>query len=206
MMLIGHETAGGATPRSSLSRVIERIAALGLKAHAIPGVPSGVAIGITGNQGSSSRALFGEFLPGVLEVIPVSHPYKLVSREAKSENSVVDGTWCSRSGRRKLRPLFAGRRNTTYRHDAVFPTWLRGSRACTDAIPDDLEYAGQFFEKGRLDEPWLPVIPIATRWAPGMAWPSPKRRDPLNDLLKLLRGGPAVMTISIIAPSRQGLY
>ncbi len=76
----------GATPQQ-VERVIERISALGLKAHPIPGAQR-VAIGITGNQGAVEPALF-ENLPGVLEVIPVSHPYKLVSREAKPENTVV---------------------------------------------------------------------------------------------------------------------
>jgi 3-deoxy-7-phosphoheptulonate synthase len=76
----------GATPQQ-VERVIERISALGLKAHPIPGAQR-VAIGITGNQGAVEPAVF-ENLPGVLEVIPVSHPYKLVSREAKPENSVV---------------------------------------------------------------------------------------------------------------------
>jgi len=76
----------GATPQQ-VEQVIGRIAALGLKAHPIPGAQR-VAIGITGNQGAVEPALF-ENLPGVLEVIPVSHPYKLVSREAKPENSVV---------------------------------------------------------------------------------------------------------------------
>ncbi len=76
----------GAT-RQQVERVIERIGALGLKAHPIPGAQR-VAIGITGNQGAVEPAVF-ENLPGVLEVIPVSHPYKLVSREAKPEATVV---------------------------------------------------------------------------------------------------------------------
>ncbi len=76
----------GATPQQ-VEQVIGRIAALGLRAHPIPGAQR-VAIGITGNQGAVEPALF-ENLPGVLEVIPVSHPYKLVSREAKPEDSVV---------------------------------------------------------------------------------------------------------------------
>ncbi len=76
----------GATPQQ-VELVIERVVSLGLKAHPIPGAQR-VAIGITGNQGAVEPALF-ESLPGVLEVIPVSHPYKLVSREAKPENSVV---------------------------------------------------------------------------------------------------------------------
>ena len=77
----------GATPQQ-VELVIERVVSLGLKAHPIPGAQR-VAIGITGNQGAVEPALF-ESLPGVLEVIPVSHPYKLVSREAKPENSVID--------------------------------------------------------------------------------------------------------------------
>jgi 3-deoxy-7-phosphoheptulonate synthase len=76
----------GATPQQ-VERVIERVSALGLKAHPISGAQR-VAIGITGNQGTVEPALF-ENLPGVLEVIPVSHPYRLVSREAKPESSVV---------------------------------------------------------------------------------------------------------------------
>ncbi|HXM75737.1 MAG TPA: 3-deoxy-7-phosphoheptulonate synthase, partial [Thermoanaerobaculia bacterium] len=46
------------------------------------------AIGITGNRGSVEAGAF-ENLPGVAEVIPVSAPYKLVSREAKREDTVV---------------------------------------------------------------------------------------------------------------------
>jgi 3-deoxy-7-phosphoheptulonate synthase len=76
----------GATPQQ-VQGVIEHVSALGLKAHPIPGAQR-VAIGITGNQGAVEPAVF-ENLPGVLEVIPVSHPYKLVSREVKPENSVV---------------------------------------------------------------------------------------------------------------------
>jgi len=68
-------------------RVVETIRGLGLDAHPIPGSQR-TAIGITGNRGTVEPAAF-ENLPGVLEVIPVSSPYKLVSREAKKENTVV---------------------------------------------------------------------------------------------------------------------
>jgi 3-deoxy-7-phosphoheptulonate synthase len=67
--------------------VVEKVESYGLKAHPIPGAQR-TAIGITGNLGVVDRALF-ETLPGVLEVIRVSHPYKLVSREFKAENTVV---------------------------------------------------------------------------------------------------------------------
>jgi 3-deoxy-7-phosphoheptulonate synthase len=46
------------------------------------------AIGITGNPGPVDPAEF-EDMPGVAEAIRVSKPYKLVSREVKSENSIV---------------------------------------------------------------------------------------------------------------------
>lgn len=68
--------------------VVKRIEAQGLKAHPIPGAQR-TAIGITGNIGVVDNALF-ETLPGVLEVIRVSHPYKLVSREFKPQDTVVE--------------------------------------------------------------------------------------------------------------------
>jgi 3-deoxy-7-phosphoheptulonate synthase len=68
--------------------VVRKIEAHGLKAHAIAGAQR-TAIGITGNIGVVDRGLF-ESLPGVLEVIRVSHPYKLVSREFKPVDTVVE--------------------------------------------------------------------------------------------------------------------
>jgi 3-deoxy-7-phosphoheptulonate synthase len=70
-----------------IRRVVSAVESLGLQAHPIPGAQR-TAIGITGNRGSVDRGSF-ENLPGVTEVIPVSAPYKLVSREAKRENTVV---------------------------------------------------------------------------------------------------------------------
>jgi 3-deoxy-7-phosphoheptulonate synthase len=67
--------------------VCERVESLGYKAHPIPG--SGrTAIGITGNTGTVDIASV-ESMPGVIECIPVSKPYKLVSRDVKEENTVV---------------------------------------------------------------------------------------------------------------------
>jgi 3-deoxy-7-phosphoheptulonate synthase len=67
--------------------VCQRIEALGLKAHPIPGAIR-TAIGITGNKGAVDLGVL-ESLPGVVECIPVSKPYKLVSRDAKQEDSVL---------------------------------------------------------------------------------------------------------------------
>jgi 3-deoxy-7-phosphoheptulonate synthase len=72
---------------ADIDRVCERIEALGFKPHIIPGEQR-TAIGITGNSGPVDPAEF-EDLPGVAEAIPVSKPYKLVSRETKPENTVV---------------------------------------------------------------------------------------------------------------------
>ncbi len=75
-----------ATPEE-IRGVVAAIEARGFKAHPIPGAQR-TAIGITGNRGAVDAPVF-ESLPGVLEVIPVTHAYKLVSREVKAENSVV---------------------------------------------------------------------------------------------------------------------
>jgi 3-deoxy-7-phosphoheptulonate synthase len=67
--------------------VCRQIESLGLKAHPIPGAAR-TAIGITGNDGAVDLGIL-ESLPGVAECIPVSKPYKLVSRDAKEEDSVI---------------------------------------------------------------------------------------------------------------------
>src|SRR5713226_5115759 len=67
--------------------VCERIEALGLKAHPIPGAMR-TAIGITGNKDAVDLGVL-ESMPGVVECIPVSKPYKLVSRDVKEEDTVV---------------------------------------------------------------------------------------------------------------------
>ena len=70
-----------------IAGVVRAVEARGFRAHPIPGAQR-TAIGITGNRGAVDRPVF-ESLPGVLEVIPVTHSYKLVSREVKPEDSVV---------------------------------------------------------------------------------------------------------------------
>ena len=67
--------------------VCQRIESLGLKAHTIPGSLR-TAIGITGNKGAIDLGVL-ESLPGVVECIPVSKPYKLVSRDAKEEDTIL---------------------------------------------------------------------------------------------------------------------
>jgi 3-deoxy-7-phosphoheptulonate synthase len=70
-----------------IARVCARIESLGFRPHVMPGAER-TAVGITGNHGPVPAEEF-EGLPGVAEAIPVSKPYKLVSREVKPENSIV---------------------------------------------------------------------------------------------------------------------
>src|SRR5499425_638521 len=67
--------------------VCQRIEALGLKAHPIPGAAR-TAIGITGNDGAVDLGVL-ESMPGVVECIPVTKPYKLVSLDFKSEPTII---------------------------------------------------------------------------------------------------------------------
>src|SRR3569833_231209 len=70
-----------------VSAVCKRVEELGFRAHPIPGAQR-TAIGITGNEGEVDPGTLDE-LPGVVEVIRVSKPYKLVSRDVKEDNTVV---------------------------------------------------------------------------------------------------------------------
>jgi 3-deoxy-7-phosphoheptulonate synthase len=83
-MLIVMEKGAG---EKEILQVTERIVALGLRPHTIPGAER-TAIGITGNHGPLDPAEF-ETLPGVQQAIRVTRPYKLVSREVKPQDTVV---------------------------------------------------------------------------------------------------------------------
>ena len=67
--------------------VCQKIESLGYRAHAMPGAER-TAIGITGNRGVVEPGTLDE-LPGVQELIRVTKPYKLVSRDIRAENSVI---------------------------------------------------------------------------------------------------------------------
>jgi 3-deoxy-7-phosphoheptulonate synthase len=68
-------------------RVCDKIESLGYRAHSMPGAER-TAIGITGNKGEVEPGTLEE-MAGVLEVIRVTKPYKLVSRDMKRDNTVV---------------------------------------------------------------------------------------------------------------------
>jgi len=67
--------------------VCQKIESLGYRPHSMPGAQR-TAIGITGNKGEVEAGTLEE-MPGVQEVIRVSKPYKLVSRDTKPDNTVI---------------------------------------------------------------------------------------------------------------------
>ena len=83
-MLVVMDAAATAEQIDAVVRHIER---LGLRAHPIPGAHR-TAIGVTGQQAAKDPSNVENF-PGVKEVIQVTQPYKLVSREAKPDDTVV---------------------------------------------------------------------------------------------------------------------
>jgi len=87
-----------ATPEQ-IQAVCEHIEHLGFRAHPLPGAQR-TAIGITGNKGEVDRGNLEE-LSGVAEVIRVSKPYKLASRDVKEEDTIIRfaGTDASIGGR-----------------------------------------------------------------------------------------------------------
>ena len=67
--------------------VCAKIESLGYAAHPMPGAQR-TAIGITGNKGTVDSGPLEE-MPGVGEVIVVSKPYKLVSRDVKPDDTIL---------------------------------------------------------------------------------------------------------------------
>jgi len=74
-------------PEQSIRRVVETIREMGYQARPMPGKQR-TAIGLIGNDGKvDSNRL--EALPDVLQIIHVTQPYKQVSREWRSEPTIV---------------------------------------------------------------------------------------------------------------------
>jgi len=71
-----------------IEAVIGHIERMGFRAHPIPGAFR-TAIGVTGHGGKADPTILENF-PGVKEVIAVSHAYKLVSREVKPDDSIIN--------------------------------------------------------------------------------------------------------------------
>lgn len=73
---------------AEIKHVVERVKALGLRPMISKGIERTI-IGVIGEE-EILRSQPLEIFPGVEKVMPVLSPYKLVSREFKKENTVVD--------------------------------------------------------------------------------------------------------------------
>ncbi|SNB47511.1 3-deoxy-7-phosphoheptulonate synthase [Geobacter sp. DSM 9736] len=83
MLIVMHHKAG----QKQVDAVVRAVEAMGLQAAPIPGSER-TAIGVLGNKGYVDDSTIRD-LPGVQEVIHVSKPYKLVSRDFHPRNSIV---------------------------------------------------------------------------------------------------------------------
>jgi len=114
--------------------VCQKIESLGYRSHSMPGAQR-TAIGITGNKGEVEQGTLEE-MPGVQEVIRVSKPYKLVSRDVKEDNTAI---------------CFAGT-NATFGGEGLAiiagPCAIE-SREQAFAVAEQVQHAGaQFFRGG----------------------------------------------------------
>src|SRR6266542_4208151 len=83
MLVVMHTDA---TPEQ-IEHVVQAVRQMNLTPHPMPGATR-TAIGITGNTGAvDARTL--EVLPGVFELIRVTKPYKLASREMHAADTYV---------------------------------------------------------------------------------------------------------------------
>jgi 3-deoxy-7-phosphoheptulonate synthase len=83
MLIVMHQKA----TQDQIDKVVDEITARGYKALPIPGGDR-VSIGVLYNKGAVDPAIFIS-LPGVKEAIPITRPYKQVSREFHSENTII---------------------------------------------------------------------------------------------------------------------
>jgi 3-deoxy-7-phosphoheptulonate synthase len=72
-----------------INHVIERVKECGYQAHVIQGAERTV-IGAVGNNGRRTELEALRAAPGVQEVIQITHPFKLVSRQLRQRCTVVD--------------------------------------------------------------------------------------------------------------------
>ncbi len=83
MLIVMHQKA----TRDQIDRVVKEIESRGYKALPIPGGDR-VSIGVLYNKGAVDSAFFIS-LPGVKEAIPITRPYKQVSREFHGEDTLI---------------------------------------------------------------------------------------------------------------------
>jgi 3-deoxy-7-phosphoheptulonate synthase len=100
LIVMNHEATS-----SQVDAVLSAIEVLGYRAEPIPGSMR-TAIGVLGNQGYVDDSSIRE-LPGVREILHVSKPYKLVSRDFHPEPTIVNVRGVKFGGQNRP-PIIAG--------------------------------------------------------------------------------------------------
>src|SRR4051794_27111643 len=93
MLILMHPTASTA----EVDAVAEKIRSLGFQPHKMPGAQR-IAVAVTGNPGPVDPAHF-QHLPGVVEAVSISKPWKLASRETHPHDTVVSVKTTGAAGR-----------------------------------------------------------------------------------------------------------
>jgi 3-deoxy-7-phosphoheptulonate synthase len=83
MLILMHSTASTA----EVDAVADKIRALGFQPHKMPGAQR-IAVAVTGNPGPVDPAHF-QHLPGVIEAVSISKPWKLASRETHPHDTLI---------------------------------------------------------------------------------------------------------------------
>jgi 3-deoxy-7-phosphoheptulonate synthase len=78
-----------AATEEEINHVIDRIKECGFQAHVVRGEERTI-IGAVGSSGRRSEIEALRAAPGVAEVIQISHPFKLVSRQLRKDHTVVE--------------------------------------------------------------------------------------------------------------------
>jgi 3-deoxy-7-phosphoheptulonate synthase len=74
--------------QSETDHVIRWVESYGYRTHPSHGVERTI-IGVVGDDRGKAQLKAAEYLPGVEKIVPILKPYKLASREAKEQNTVV---------------------------------------------------------------------------------------------------------------------
>jgi 3-deoxy-7-phosphoheptulonate synthase len=83
MLILMHSTASN----EEVDAVADKVRALGFVPHKMPGA-SRIAVAVTGNPGPIDPAHFSH-LPGVVEAVAITKPFKLASRETHPHDTVI---------------------------------------------------------------------------------------------------------------------
>ncbi len=100
LVVMGHSAS-----EDEVQSVVEEIEDMGYVARSMPGKQR-TTVGLMGNDGRVDSARI-QGLPGVLEIIPVTKPYKHVSREWRDADTIVEVTGGIRFGGPEV-PIIAG--------------------------------------------------------------------------------------------------